>query len=150
MFTAAAIDQHNSGPYMQTVSRELEEEALQKEIEAEKQIKELVAVAAAKEKKRVEELNAKDQQLSELQVCRRCTCSGLEFAQAFEFAQAWCWTVHSHCDATGLFQSKFVLMLLSNLRLAGLLIRFDPCNEQILQQLVPPVSPCKVIGTWFA
>lgn len=50
------------------MSHELEEEALQREAEVEKQMKGSAAAAAAKERKRVEELGAKDQQVAELQV----------------------------------------------------------------------------------
>ena len=53
---------------MQTVSRELEEEALQKEADVEKQMKALAAAAAVKDRKHAEELNAKDAQIAELQV----------------------------------------------------------------------------------
>ena len=53
---------------LQTVSHELEEEALQREADVEKQMKALAAAAAAKERKKMEELSAKDQQISELQV----------------------------------------------------------------------------------
>lgn len=53
---------------MQTVSRELEEEALLKESEADKLLKALAAASAAAERRRLEELKAKDQQIAELQV----------------------------------------------------------------------------------
>lgn len=53
---------------MQTVSRELEEEALIKESEADKLLKALAAASAAAERRRLEELKAKDQQIAELQV----------------------------------------------------------------------------------
>ena len=53
---------------MQTVSRELEEEALQRESEVDKQLKGLVAAAAVAERKRIDELKSKDQQIAELQV----------------------------------------------------------------------------------
>ena len=55
-------------PCLQTVSHELEEEALQREAEAEKQVKALQAAFAERERKQAEELQAKDQQLAELQV----------------------------------------------------------------------------------
>lgn len=54
---------------MQTVSRELEEEALQRESEVDKQLKGLAAAAAVAERRRLEELKAKDQQIAELQAC---------------------------------------------------------------------------------
>lgn len=54
---------------MQTVSRELEEEALQRESEVDKQLKELAAAAAVAERKRGDELKSKDQQIAELQAC---------------------------------------------------------------------------------
>lgn len=50
------------------MSRELEEEALQRESEVDKQLKGLAAAAAKAERKRVEELKSKDQQIAELQV----------------------------------------------------------------------------------
>ena len=50
------------------MSRELEEEALQREREAEQHLKGLSAAAAAKERKQTDELKAKDQQISDLQV----------------------------------------------------------------------------------
>ena len=50
------------------MSRELEEEALQREAEVDKQLKSLAAAAAVAERKRVEELKSKDQQVAELQV----------------------------------------------------------------------------------
>ena len=53
---------------MQTVSRELEEEALLKETEADKLLKALAAASTAAERRRLEELKAKDQQIAELQV----------------------------------------------------------------------------------
>lgn len=53
---------------MQTVSRELEEEALQRESEVDKQMKGLAVAAAAAERKRLEEVHAKDQHIAELQV----------------------------------------------------------------------------------
>ena len=53
---------------MQTVSRELEEEALQRESAVDKQLKWLAAAAAVAERKRMEELKSRDQQIAELQV----------------------------------------------------------------------------------
>ena len=50
------------------MSHELEEEALQREAEIEKQVKALQAAFAERERKQAEELQAKDQQLAELQV----------------------------------------------------------------------------------
>ena len=50
------------------MSRELEEEALQRESEVDKQLKGLAAAAAVIEHKRIEELKSKDQQIAELQV----------------------------------------------------------------------------------
>ncbi|DBA77116.1 TPA: hypothetical protein ACH3X1_009695 [Trebouxia sp. C0004] len=51
----------------ETVSHELEEEALRREREAEQHLKGLQAAAAAKEGKQVDELKAKEQQISDLQ-----------------------------------------------------------------------------------
>ena len=57
---------------MQTVSRELEEEAVQKEAEVKEQLGALQAAADAKERQQLEELKAKDQLISELQVQTVC------------------------------------------------------------------------------
>jgi hypothetical protein len=58
----------NWAVWLQTVSHELEEEALRREREAEQHLKDLSAAAAAKEHKQTDELKAKDQQISDLQV----------------------------------------------------------------------------------
>ncbi len=50
------------------MSHELEEEALRREREAEQHMKGLQAAAAAKERKQTDELKAKEQQISDLQV----------------------------------------------------------------------------------
>lgn len=50
------------------MSHELEEEALQREKEQEHQVRAGQAAAAAKERQQAEELRAKDQQVTELQV----------------------------------------------------------------------------------
>lgn len=53
---------------LQTVSHELEEEALHREAEVKEQLRNLQQIAAAKDLKHMEEVKAKDQQISELQV----------------------------------------------------------------------------------
>ncbi len=55
---------------LQTVSHELEEEALRREREAEQHLRGLQAAAAAKEGKQTDELKAKEQQISDLQVAQ--------------------------------------------------------------------------------
>ena len=58
------------------MAHELEEEALRREREAEQQLKGLQAAAAAKEGKQTDELKAKQQQISDLQVteCASMCC----------------------------------------------------------------------------
>ena len=58
----------NWAVWLQTVSHELEEEALRREREAEQHLKGLQAAAAAKEGKQTDDLKAKEQQISDLQV----------------------------------------------------------------------------------
>ena len=54
--------------WLQTVSHELEEDALRREREADQHLKGLSAAAAAKEHKQTDELKTKEQQISDLQV----------------------------------------------------------------------------------